>query len=127
MDMLSTKLNLIKLISNSTSERFLEGLEYLTKLGNTTSNPPGQIEEAALLQQINRGLSQEEQEKYVSLLQRSVNRTLSSEDQEALSNLIVKVEAFQADRLQGLIKLAALRSISVDELMIKLEITQSDK
>lgn len=73
--------------------------------------------EAELLQQINRGLPREVQQRYEALIEKRDARTLSPEEHSELLQLTDRAEQADGERLEALIELARLRQISLEELL----------
>ena len=79
-------------------------------------------EEAGLLLHINRRLPEEVQRRYAELMAKRDAETLGEAEYTELLCLTKQVEAFDVARLEALSKLAALRCITLSELMRHLEI-----
>lgn len=116
------------------TERLLEAalqlprpeLERFMTLLAARSRPPGASvlspNEATLLQKINQGLPANEEERLRLLIGKRQAGTLEIVEQQELIALSTKVEQLAAQRLQHLIELAALRRMTVDELINQLGI-----
>ena len=78
--------------------------------------------EAGLLAEINRGLPDEVQRRYEELIARRDAETLTDTEHTELLQLTKLAEARDVERVQALIKLAALRGVPLAELMRQLEI-----
>jgi hypothetical protein len=78
--------------------------------------------EAALLQEINRGLSAESWQRYSALKKERQAETLTPEEQTELISLSDQMEELNVQRMERLIQLARLRKTSVDALMDELGI-----
>lgn len=125
MDIQATKLELIKLISNTQSELLLDRLSHLLSEESGSAYAGGSVlsaSETQLLWKINAGLPEALQSRYHELLQKGVNHTLSEQEQEEWLQLIPQIETHQAERLSYMVQLAALWNCSVPELMEKLQI-----
>lgn len=79
-------------------------------------------EEAELLLHINRRLPEEVQRRYAELMAKRDTETLGEAEYAALLRLTKQVEAFDVARVEALSKLAALRGVTLSELMRHLEI-----
>ncbi len=79
-------------------------------------------DETELLLKINRGISQNIQQKYQILINKREQETLTEQQYQELLQLTDKVEIHQAQRLEYLAQLAQLRQISLTDLMTQLEI-----
>lgn len=78
--------------------------------------------EAALLQEINRGLSPESWQRYSALKEKRRAETLTPAEQTELVTLSDRMEELNVRRMERLIELARLRRTSVDALMDELGI-----
>ena len=78
-------------------------------------------EEAELLLHINRRLPDEVQRRYAELTAKRDAETLGEAEYAELLCLTKQVEAFDVARLEALSKLAALRGVTLSELMRHLE------
>jgi hypothetical protein len=79
-------------------------------------------EEAALLRQINTPPPADVQRRFDELIVKRDAETLDNEEYAELLQLTRQVEAFDVARLEALAKLAALRGVTLHELMRQLEI-----
>lgn len=79
--------------------------------------------EAELIRKINEGLPSEVQSRYRLLLSKAQNEILTQEEHEEMLKLVPVIESKDAERLQYLVELAHLRSVSVDKIMEQLGIT----
>lgn len=79
-------------------------------------------EEAALLLQINNPLPADVQRRFDELIVKRDAETLDNEEYAELLRLTQQVEAFNVARLEALAKLAALRGVTLPELMRRLDI-----
>lgn len=80
-------------------------------------------QESELLLKINQGLPQEIQRRYDELSEKMSSCTISLTEHEELLELVNQIELKDAERLEHLILLAQLRSISLSDLMEQLELT----
>jgi hypothetical protein len=78
--------------------------------------------EADLLQQINQGLSPEQQTRYQELIERRLDETLTPAEHQELMRLNQVVEQFNVTRLRSLVMLAQIRRTTVPQLMADLGI-----
>jgi hypothetical protein len=79
-------------------------------------------EEASLLTQINQGIPSDLHEHYCGLAQKRDAETLTDEEYEELLQISDRIEVLNAQRIEALVKLAALRQISLQQLMGELGI-----
>jgi hypothetical protein len=79
-------------------------------------------EEAALLLQINTPLPEDVQRRFDELIEKCDAETLDNKEYAELLRLTQQVEAFEVARLEALTKLAALRGVTLPELMQRLDI-----
>lgn len=79
-------------------------------------------EESALLLRINTPLPEDVQRRFDELIGKRDAETLDTEEYEELLRVTQQVEAFNVARLEALAKLAALRGVTLPELMRQLEI-----
>jgi hypothetical protein len=80
-------------------------------------------EEAALLLRINSPLPADVQPRFDELIVKRDAETLGTEEHAELLRLTQQVEAFAVVRLEALTTLAALRGVTLPELMRQLEIS----
>ncbi|MBO0612934.1 hypothetical protein [Thiothrix fructosivorans] len=83
-------------------------------------------QETRLLQLINRPVPSVLQSRYDALIQQQRAGTLTHPQGDELNNVIEQIELFDAERVQHLVSLAALRQVSIDKLMKDLGIRQPD-
>lgn len=76
--------------------------------------------ESELLQKINQGLPQAMQERLNELIQKRRAETISSKELRELKKLTDKIEKLDAERLELLTKLAALRNMPLRKLIKQL-------
>ncbi|MFQ6057391.1 MAG: STAS/SEC14 domain-containing protein [Anaerolineae bacterium] len=100
-------------------ERFLSQVSILLARRKAPSLPE---REAELLQKINQGLPTALQQRYDELSAKLQANTITSAEHQELLQLIDQIELADAERMQHLIELAQLRSLSLDELMNQLGI-----
>jgi hypothetical protein len=95
-------------------ERFVSRVLELRARRAAPSLPP---EEAALLAQINRGLPAELRDRLAHLHEKRESEALTSGEHAELLGLVAQAEALEAERIEHLSRLAALRGVSLTELM----------
>lgn len=83
-------------------------------------------QETRLLQLINRPVPSVLQSRYDALIQQQRTGTLTHPQGDELNNVIEQIELFDAERVQHLVSLAALRQVSIDKLMKDLGIRPPD-
>ena len=87
------------------------------------SNAPRLSEsESELFQQINRGLSAAEQERFQVLASKLDEETLSESEHQELVALTDEIERLNLDRVESLARLAQLRGVPLESLMTQLGI-----
>lgn len=74
-------------------------------------------EEGELLTRINSGLPRETQARYRELIKKRREERLTEQEYQELLTLSDEAEQKQAERLEALVELAALRNMSLRELM----------
>jgi hypothetical protein len=79
--------------------------------------------EAELMKQINLGITSETWERYALLRKRKEGDTLTESEYEELLMISDEIEMANAQRIEALAKLAALRGVSIRALMKSLGIT----
>jgi hypothetical protein len=82
-------------------------------------------EEEALLLRINGSLPVDIQQRFDELIGKRDAETLDNEEHLELLRLTQQVEAFDVARLEALTKLAALRGVTLTELMRQLDLNPS--
>lgn len=80
--------------------------------------------EAELLQQINQGLSSEQQIHYAQLIEKRLAETLTPAEHQELMQLNQLVEQLNVVRIKSLISLSQLRQITLPQLMAELGIAE---
>jgi len=78
--------------------------------------------ESELLQQIDRSFSKIDWQRYDKLIEKRQNETLTPDEQNELISLSDCIESLNVDRIQNLAKLALIRKITINDLMIELGI-----
>jgi hypothetical protein len=84
------------------------------------------VQEADLLQRINKGLTREQQDRYRALTDRRDARSLTSEEHAELLRLTDQVEQAEADRAAALVELAQFRQVPLEQLLHQLGIPPVD-
>jgi len=79
--------------------------------------------EAALLQQINLGLSESDWQRYHALLDKRRAETLTAGERQELVSLSDRIEEANARRVSGLVELARIRDTPLETLMTDLGIS----
>lgn len=79
-------------------------------------------QETELLQKISRGLSADEQQRYLKLIRRRQEETITETELTELLALSDKVEAMNAERMAALAELAQLNQVPLPQLMADLDI-----
>ena len=100
-------------------ERFLTLLAARSRPSAAPSLPPS---EAALLKKINQGLPPAAQDRFRLLVAKRQAYTLAPDELQELISLSERLEQIGAQRLEHLIELAALRRVTLDELLDQLGI-----
>ena len=103
-------------------EQFVEKAIALQAQRRSPSLPKDETE---LLQQINRGLPADIRQHYDALNAKLHNETITPQEQEELLTLIDRLELADAERMQRLVALAQIQSVSVDSLMEQLGIRRT--
>ena len=127
MNMQSTKLELIRIISDIQNEELLERVRAFIKevegeIEASEKAPSLSKEETELLLKINEGLPEEVQLRYNELLAKLAGETITDAEHRELMELMPQVEAKSVERLKYLAQLAQLWNTSVDEVMGRLGI-----
>ena len=100
-------------------QQFFEQVHFLLVQRKVARLPQCETE---LLGQINQGLPEAIQRRYGELQVKLHDEVITSEEHEELMALIDPVEQASVDRLRALVELSQLRQVSLDDLMIQLEI-----
>jgi hypothetical protein len=103
-------------------EQFVDRVIALQAQRHAPSLPQNETE---LLQQINRGLPANIQQRYDTLNTKLHDETITAQEHEELLTLIDRIELADAERMQHLIALARLRRVPVDTLMAQLGIRRT--
>jgi len=82
--------------------------------------------EAELLQQINQGLTSEQQIRYARLIEKRLAETLTPTEHQELMQFNQIMEQRNVMRLKSMISLAQLRQITLPQLMTQLGIAEPD-
>ncbi len=78
--------------------------------------------ESELLLQINQGLPILTRERLNELIEQRRSSTITENELRELCQLTDRIEKFDAERLKSLVELAALRTVSLDDLIHQLEL-----
>lgn len=81
--------------------------------------------EAELLQKINQGVSPNLRQRFRELREKLLDDAISGQEHREYLSLADQIEMADADRIPYLARLAALRNVSIDELLTHLDIHQS--
>lgn len=81
--------------------------------------------EAELLQKINQGVSPNLRHRFRELREKLLDDAISGQEYREYLSLADQIEGADADRIPYLARLAALRNVSIDELLTHLDIRQS--
>ncbi|MCA9996990.1 MAG: hypothetical protein KDE56_14630 [Anaerolineales bacterium] len=84
-----------------------------------------QPSEAELLQIINQGVSPNLRQRFRELREKLLDNAISEQEHREYLSLADQIEMADADRIPYLARLAALRNVSIDELLAHLDIRQS--
>ena len=104
-------------------ERFVARLFVLKARQETPALPE---RESELLTQINRGLTPETGERMKELITKRQSATISEDEVRELISITDKAERLNVERVKHLIELAALRNVTLDELIDQLGIRPHD-
>ena len=85
--------------------------------------PNVSAKEASLLQKINRSISPVSQQRHQFLSQKLDAEVLTVDEHIELTGLIDDAELADAERLDALVKLSNLRKVSLEQLMLELNIS----
>jgi hypothetical protein len=99
-----------------------EFTSHVLNLQAKRSAPSVSHEEGQLLLKINERLPAETQLRYDQLIAMRDAESLTPDEQRELEQLTKQAEAFDVDRVEALSKLAAIRGISLADLMDDLKI-----
>ncbi len=95
---------------------------------SVASQPPRLSgEEAQLLIDINRGMSETQWQRYHDLIARRQDETLTQAERQELIALCDHLEELNGARLEKLVVLATLRGVSLDQLMNQLGIRRTSQ
>lgn len=102
---------------------------FLNQVGNLLARrkaPNFSKREAELLIEINQGIAQKTLDRYKMLSDKMAAETLTEQEHQELLAISNQLEEQDAKRLELLIELARLRSVSLDTLMEDLGLTVSE-
>ncbi|TXH68243.1 MAG: hypothetical protein E6Q83_14215 [Thiothrix sp.] len=125
MSQVSTE-QLLRGVASLPADEFEEFVDKVLALRAKLKVPSIPNQEAQLLHQINQGLSAQDQARFSNLEQKRKDETLTDVEHQELLKLIEQIEQFTVSRMQALTKLAALRQVSVPDLMRDLGIKTPD-
>lgn len=117
---LSDLLQGVEQLDNSTLERFADQVMLLRAQRRTLSLPKA---EATLLRQINVGLSDDRQARFVELKEKRDKEVLTDLEHAELLTIIDEIEQNDVERMKAVTKLAQLRNLPVRELMQEFGLT----
>lgn len=112
-------LNGVAQLETAELQQFFEQVHFLLVQRKVNKFPQRETE---LLGQINQGLPEAIQRRYDELQVKLHDEVITAEEHEELMALLNPVEQASVDRLQALVELSQLRQVSVNDLMIQLEI-----
>lgn len=93
------------------------------RLHSTNSNAPClSADESRLIEEINRGLSEDQWQRYNQLIEKRRAEELSDEEKKEVAAMAEQVEVLNVRRMQCLAELARLRDTTLPELMEQLGI-----
>lgn len=95
-------------------------VEKVLSLKASRRAPGLSFNETLLLKQINTGLTSEEYQTLEQLGQKLHDETLTTSEHEELMTLTEKLEQRDVERMKAVIELAALRGISLSDVMTQL-------
>lgn len=127
MNVQALKLELIKSITDTQNEQLLADIQDVLKKARKKQLKSRKqyalsSDESRLLLKINEGLPDTLQKRYSELLSKATQESLDEAEHEELLRLIPLVEKKSAERLEYIVQLAAIWSISTDETMARLGI-----
>lgn len=100
--------------------------QFLHQVGSVLARKRGaghlSERESELMMKINQAIPQQEKARFTVLTHQSEERQLSLEEHNELTGLTAVLEACYAERLKWLVELAHLRGVSLEDVMIGLEI-----
>ena len=124
MNLLPLRENIVLAAERLPMSELTHLVQDLLRLQARRQAPVLPLGEAELLQQINQGLSSEQQVRYEQLIEKRLAETLTPAEQQELMQLNQIVEQLNVTRIKSLISLAQLRQIPLPQLMAKLGIAE---
>lgn len=124
MNLTPSRENLLKAAERLPINELANLVQDLLSLQARRQAPVLSPSEADLLQQINQGLSPEQQTRYHELIEKRLDETLTSAEHQEFMRLNQVVEQFNVTRLKSLVMLAQIRRTTVPQLMTDLGITE---
>lgn len=126
MNIQSTKLELIRMITDIQSEKLLGSLKQFLKEAELEDKKESihalSDEETKLFTAINKGLPDPLYDRFMELQAKQKESALAKEEQKELMGLVDKIEALEGKRLESMIALARLWDISLEQLRERLGI-----
>ena len=124
----SLKLSVEEVLEGISQLETAELEKFLNQVGSLLAKrkaPHVSRREAELLIKINKGISEAQQNRYRILSQKLEAETLTDIEHQEFLRLVDLVEEKDTQRLEYLIELARLRSVSLDSLIDQLELAPS--
>lgn len=112
-------LQLVAQLETPELEQFSQKISLLFAERKIELLPAKEIE---LLKKARLRLSASKQQQYDTLAPKIENRTANPQEQEQFLELNKEAEALNVERMKALIELSQIRKISLDELMLQLEL-----
>jgi hypothetical protein len=112
-------LNGISELETKDLEKFMQKIGHLIARRKVAYLPE---RESQLLMKINKAIPAALQSRYEFLLARNRSEIITPSEHEELLKIIEKVEVKNAERLENLIELSRIRSVSLDVLMRQLHL-----
>ena len=127
MNIQATKLELIRIITDIQSEQLLERMKQFLKEAEREGLKGEGVhalskEETRLFTAINEGLPDSLHYRFMELQAKQKESALTEKEQEELTGLVDQIEALGGKRLESMIALAELWSISLEDLRERLGI-----
>jgi uncharacterized protein with gpF-like domain len=124
MNLTPSRENLLKAAERLPINELANLVQDLLSLQARRQAPVLSPSEADLLQQINQGLSPEQQTRYHELIEKRLDETLTLAEHQEFMRLNQVVEQFNVTRLKSLVMLAQIRRTTVPQLMTDLGIVE---
>lgn len=126
MNLPPSRENLLQAAERLPTSELTDLIQDLLRLQAQRQAPVLPRSEAELLQQINQGLSSEQQVRYEQLIENRLAETLTPAEHQELMQLNQIVEQQNVARIKNMISLAQLRQITLPQLMAELGIAEPD-